>query len=441
MTEAEWLKCTQTMPMLEYLENKVRDRKLMLFSVACLRRIWHLLTDERSRKLVEATEQFVDNPGSEQVRRRYNAAYDAFYKAYQNEEIGSEEIRYVAHSGTMAAVSVAHSASDAVGSDAAKSIHTPTPGEWPKAKTIAWRSAANAESVAQIALLRDIVGNPFRPIAVKPSWRTPQVVKLARIIYDKRAFKRMPELVDPLKEAGCTNVTVFRHCRKSNSHVRGCWLLDLLLGKEEGMTEAEWLACIDIQLMWWFLWPRPSKRKERLFAVACCRRIWHLLTHRQSRQAVRVAERFADGQATHSEWMAAYHAAYPIGFSIWTYEAHDSAAAAAATAGCDYGPSTPAEYAAEACGRTDEPAVQASLLRDMVGNPSRPVRTNPSWLTPKVVKLAQAIYDKRAFKQMPKLARALEDAGCSNQDVLDHCRGPGPHARGCWVVDLILGKE
>ena len=68
-------------------------------------------------------------------------------------------------------------------------------------------------------------------------------------------------------------------------------------------------------------------------------------------------------------------------------------------------------------------------------------RINPTWLTPDVVALARGIYAERAFDRLPILADALQDAGCDNADVLGHCRGPGPHARGCWVVDLVLGKE
>ena len=88
--------------------------------------------------------------------------------------------------------------------------------------------------------------------------------------------------------------------------------------------------------------------------------------------------------------------------------------------------------------------VQVQLLRDVFGNPFRAININPSlvaWNGGTVVKLAQAIYDDRAFDRLPILADALEDAGCDNADILAHCRGPGPHVRGCWVVDLILGKE
>ena len=87
---------------------------------------------------------------------------------------------------------------------------------------------------------------------------------------------------------------------------------------------------------------------------------------------------------------------------------------------------------------------QTFLLRDIVSNPFRPIALDPAWLAwndATLVKLAQAIYDIRAFERMPELADALEEAGCTNTYILNHCRGEGPHVRGCWVVDLILGKQ
>lgn len=73
--------------------------------------------------------------------------------------------------------------------------------------------------------------------------------------------------------------------------------------------------------------------------------------------------------------------------------------------------------------------------------PFRSVAFDPAWLTSTAVGIAQGIYDDRAFDRMPILADALQDAGCENADILGHCRGEGPHVRGCWVVDLVLGKE
>jgi hypothetical protein len=84
---------------------------------------------------------------------------------------------------------------------------------------------------------------------------------------------------------------------------------------------------------------------------------------------------------------------------------------------------------------------QACLLRCLVGNPYRRARINPRWLTSTVVALAEGIYVDRAFDRLPILADALQDAGCDSADILAHCRSDGPHVRGCWVVDLILGTE
>jgi hypothetical protein len=90
--------------------------------------------------------------------------------------------------------------------------------------------------------------------------------------------------------------------------------------------------------------------------------------------------------------------------------------------------------------KTDALAIQSLFLRDIFGNPFRPVAVDPGWLTSSVVELARGIYDQKAFDRLPILADALQDAGCDHPDVLAHCRGPGPHVRGCWVVDLVLGK-
>src|SRR5260370_35699951 len=94
----------------------------------------------------------------------------------------------------------------------------------------------------------------------------------------------------------------------------------------------------------------------------------------------------------------------------------------------------------DAC-RQKEQEAQAALLRGVFGNPFRPVTLDPAGLTPKAKTLAQAIYDDRAFDRMPELAAALAEAGCTIPDILSHCRGPRPHVRGCWVVDLVLGTE
>jgi hypothetical protein len=88
-----------------------------------------------------------------------------------------------------------------------------------------------------------------------------------------------------------------------------------------------------------------------------------------------------------------------------------------------------------------ESAAHCNIIRDIFGNPFRPIFFSPAWRTDSAVALARQMYDSRDFCAMPILADALQEAGCDSEDILAHCRGDGPHVRGCWVVDLVLGKE
>jgi hypothetical protein len=215
------------------------------------------------------------------------------------------------------------------------------------------------------------------------------------------------------------------------------------------MTEADWLAATDPRPMLAYLSERAgaSDRKLRLFGVACCRSIWHGLRDERSRSAVEVAERFADGRTTTEELAAAYDAAYTavddcMGDSLVS---EDQALAACGAASEDA-----AQVAHDALSYGWDGDMEASkrrqaaLLRDLLGNPFRP----PPALAPSVLafnggtvpKLAAAIYEERAFGRLPVLADALEDAGCTDPAILNHCRSGGEHARGCWVVDLVLGR-
>jgi hypothetical protein len=264
------------------------------------------------------------------------------------------------------------------------------------------------------------------------------------------------------------------------------------------MTEQEWLSSSDPVTMLQFLRGQASERKLRLFACACCRRIWDLLTDERSRRAVEVAERFADGEATEDERAAAYAAAvvarpsHPADLHLGSTaavmavyrgltdagfdgrgalrsQARDivfvawQAAGVAANArmlagehsaiflsadGDIVGVMLPRENLAANTARTNsvfmgECVAQARLLREFLGNPLRSVFLDASWRawnSSTIPGLARAIYDERRFKDLPILADALEEAGCTDAAVLDHCRQPGEHARGCWVLDLLLGK-
>jgi hypothetical protein len=92
-------------------------------------------------------------------------------------------------------------------------------------------SAPSAEPLAWRPLLYDVFGNPFRPVTFDPEWRTDTAVALARQMYESREFSAMPILADALQDAGCDNTDILAHCRDEGAtHVRGCWVVDLVLG-------------------------------------------------------------------------------------------------------------------------------------------------------------------------------------------------------------------
>jgi hypothetical protein len=215
------------------------------------------------------------------------------------------------------------------------------------------------------------------------------------------------------------------------------------------MTEAEWLTCTDPTPVVKFLRRRKaSVRKWRLAAVACCRRRWHLLEDQRSRDAVLIAERFADGEVSKAEMTAAHKAAYDLylGDERSVFDPGRDALGAAAGAAM-----TIPGHAFNRAAWRREPSEVCSLLREVFGNPFRPITLAPSildWNDATVVRLAQSAYEERNLPagtldtgRLAVLADALEEAGCTDADILGHLRGPGPHVRGCWPVDLCLGKS
>jgi hypothetical protein len=229
------------------------------------------------------------------------------------------------------------------------------------------------------------------------------------------------------------------------------------------VTEADWDTCTSPEAMLAFLQDsgRASERKLWLFACACCRRIWHLLTDERSRCLVEKVEQYADGLAStydvsnacdiHENAYPAYDFKAPwwaAGYASSHFKrtACEAAQAAGCAAWWDSIPEDdPIIGVVESAGRHAETEAQCQLLRDIFGNPVRPLPPiDPTWLTwndGSGVKLAQGIYHDRAFDRLPVLADALEEAGCDDADILGHLRGPGPHARGCWPLDLVLGKQ
>jgi hypothetical protein len=187
------------------------------------------------------------------------------------------------------------------------------------------------------------------------------------------------------------------------------------------MTEAEWLACDAPQAMLTFLRKRANDRKMRLFGAACWRcRARDFASFDELRKATLRAEQMVDGEYKQKKADGKWF--------VFSKNAFDMA-------------QRTSEITAGLGGKGKVPATeQIALLRDLFGNPFRPVALDSAWLTSDVLALARGIYEEKAFDRMPILADALQDAGCDNDTVLSHCRTEQMHVRGCWVLDLVLGK-
>jgi hypothetical protein len=281
MTEAEWLRATDPSPMLDYLHGprvrrvkvhsgrripfedyphrRASDRQLRLFACACCRRIGHLYTPERLARgiafmaeirvelrtpfepdccvrAVDVAERVADGEGDPgHLAALRDAAHEADYPSHT-------------HAATvprlpdldwdlMATGSAALAVGCAAGSDL---VEISRAARYASRAVACQRSQLTRdypendpeEMAAQCRLLRDVVGNPFRPATPDPAWLTSTVVALAAGAYADRAFDRLPILADALQDAGCDHPDVLAHCRDPHlTHVRGCWVVDLVLGK------------------------------------------------------------------------------------------------------------------------------------------------------------------------------------------------------------------
>jgi len=208
------------------------------------------------------------------------------------------------------------------------------------------------------------------------------------------------------------------------------------------MTEAEWLACEDPTPMLEFFRRRPNNPKFRLFSLACCRAIWCLLTDELLRNGVEMAEKYTEGKGSTQELDSLCRQIEQLEISRRATPWHGWQVMQAVIGVLK---SDHLLYRAGIVSNTltresVESVNQAGILRDVFGNPFRPVTFSPDWRTDTALTLARQMYDAREFSAMPILADALMDAGCNNDDILNHCRSGGPHVRGCWVCDLVLGK-
>jgi hypothetical protein len=224
------------------------------------------------------------------------------------------------------------------------------------------------------------------------------------------------------------------------------------------MTEAEWLVATDVAGMIQHLRKtNVTERKYRLFALECVRQVRDRLEDERSIRALEFAEANAEKRfkglrgRPHIYSGAMLAAPVPALAPDGSHSSNWTVALRAAHAACAL-LDDQAWIAALHCSHQTEPPVEdparahdaqrhADWFRDIFGNPFRLATFSPEWRTSTAAAIARQIYESRDFSAMPILADALQDAGCDSEEVLGHCRGTGPHVRGCWAVDAVLDKE
>jgi|SRR5579872_1640175 len=274
MTEAEWLECDDPVAMIEFLrgnpvgEDEIswgknrhqwqdpphgRDRRFRHFACKCCHRVWEQIPFECNRAAVSAVEELLEgNISPDQAWEAFTASSAVEWKedgSGRRPEPGYWVVKVLGRgfykmtagaSALLIAMRVIGMTAGDYGHEAEREFDACyyvgggvflRPFRWP----VPIPTAARAEIGFQVALLHDLFGNPFRPVAVHPIWLTwndGTVQRIAQAIYDERAFDRMPILADALEDAGCLDPDILNHCRQPGVHVRGCWVIDALLGKE-----------------------------------------------------------------------------------------------------------------------------------------------------------------------------------------------------------------
>jgi hypothetical protein len=219
MREAEWRACVNVEPMLTELHKSFGGDKLRVFGCVVYRRVWNHL-DDNLRCLLEATEEWaVSAINLDQWQLAWNRYLERLPDLRVPDD--AQAIRSLVTSTYSYVLSAVWHAAWRVRRHAVSQASANTTKQLDK-----------AEKSWQAIVLRDLYGNPFRPISFSPEWRTSTAVALAQQMYESRDFSAMPILADALQEAGCDNDDILNHCRDASAtHVRGCWVVDLVLDK------------------------------------------------------------------------------------------------------------------------------------------------------------------------------------------------------------------
>lgn len=239
MTEQEWLNTSDSREMLEHLRGNADSRKARLFAVACCRQIWSRLRREELRNAVRAAEEFADGHIDQTALTQARRAALAVFQDPNGDDNSAAAALSAANTPAQPDSSTGDwwedefDRGDPLAPALLTSRHVARAAADERGQPRASeRSGMVAEYRKQSAIIRCIFGNPFQLFAVDPRWRTSDAVGLARAIYEDRAFERMPILADALMDAGCEDDQIIGHCRSDGVHVRGCWVVDLVLDKK-----------------------------------------------------------------------------------------------------------------------------------------------------------------------------------------------------------------
>lgn len=252
MTESEWLAIADPEPLLKYLAHRSLGRRCRLFALACFHRCRRFITDPRSVAALELADRYAERglarlKGRRDVEEAASQVYPA-QNAERDRVRGTDPVRFaevlVAIGGSLAAqrlVALGNEGSTAAA--VSESLASSTAFEWAlrddRGGPPEWDPAAmGPEKAAQANLARDIFGNPFRTVSIDPCWLEPTVSSLAQTAYEARIMpsgeldlERLAVLSDALEEAGCDDADILSHLRSPGPHVRGCWAVDLLTGR------------------------------------------------------------------------------------------------------------------------------------------------------------------------------------------------------------------
>ncbi|WP_232068348.1 hypothetical protein [Gemmata obscuriglobus] len=229
MNETEWLTAREPWGMIAFIRESASRRKLRLFACACCRQVLNPFAPPLVERAVTAAEMFADGEVGHSALLQTRAVVAPASNAARRANVGSR-VGYLCHLWDACLAACwdgweADAADDAALATARAAADVP----WPATGTPP--ADFYAELANQADLLRDIFGNPFTSCGLEPEWLTDTVIGMARSIYTEYTFDQLPVLADALQDAGCDSDPILNHCRSEREHVRGCWVVDLLLSK------------------------------------------------------------------------------------------------------------------------------------------------------------------------------------------------------------------